>query len=464
MHTDGNQIPRPATWLVVACLVAAAGAATGPTPPSATASPDEFDLSRHSVPLEHIMMGGPTKDGIPALTAPGFVTAAEATFLAPADRVVGIERGGGARAYPLAILNWHEIVNDVVHETPIAVTYCPLTGSAVVFDRRHDGDVLSFGVSGRLYESNVLMYDHQSESLWSQLGASAVTGARTGARLVPLPATVTTWRAWRRLHPDTMVLSRATGHERDYGRNPYEMYEESGSLIFRPSRRDPRLPAKARVLGVIAGGAARAYPRAEIAGAGGRIVDRIGDREITVVVDDDGLRVIGDGDTPVIATDVYWFAWAAFHPETSVWRPRPATRPDGPAHARLGDVSIVEVNSYWTSLGAGLAAAPGANPFAAGNGLFVISGTIRNESSEAVEYVLLRFELLDGSGAVVYREEGFNRSAEGMVPNDDDPAPQVARASVRPIAAGASDSYRMIFLGNEIPRFQTPRVSVVAVE
>ena len=245
---------------------------------------DDFDLSRHSVPLDRIMSGGPPKDGIPAIKTPRFVDASAASFLRDDDRVIGLARGGVAKAYPLRILNGHEVVNDSVDDLPVAVTYCPLTGSAVAFDRRIAGQTLSFGVSGRLYESNVLMYDHQSESLWSQLAAEAVTGDHTGAKLAEVPTLVISWKAWKTAHPDTLVLSTSTGHVRDYDRNPYGAYESSGSLMFRPSRRDPRLRPKDRVLGLVMGGAARAYPLSDLQDAGGTVEDSIDGRTVTIAI------------------------------------------------------------------------------------------------------------------------------------------------------------------------------------
>jgi len=169
--------------------------------------PYAFDLSRHIVPPDEIIGGGPPKDGIPALTNPKFVRAQEADFLADNDQVVGLAQGGEAKAYPLRIMDWHEIVDDKVGGEPLAVTYCPLTASPVVFDRRIHGREVVFGVSGLLYQSNLLMYDRTTESLWSQLGGGqSVAGsmARTGPASVP--SELTTWRRWRALHPDTLVV------------------------------------------------------------------------------------------------------------------------------------------------------------------------------------------------------------------------------------------------------------------
>jgi hypothetical protein len=150
-----------------------------------------FDLTRHSVPLGQILNGGPPKDGIPAILQPKLVGASDASFLMPDDRVIGVFVHGKARAYPLKILNWHEVVDDSVGGKPLAVTFCPLTQSAIVYDRDLGEKPLTLGVSGKLYESNLLFYDKATESLWSQIKGQAVAGPLTGRRLEPLPSIVT---------------------------------------------------------------------------------------------------------------------------------------------------------------------------------------------------------------------------------------------------------------------------------
>jgi hypothetical protein len=169
-----------------------------------------FDTTRHSVPLSQILSGGPPKDGIPAIMAPRLVAASAATFLRGGDAVIGVTEAGVAKAYPVRILNWHEVVNDQIAGVPIVVTYCPLTASAVVYDRAPRGAPLTFGVSGRLYQSNVLIYDYQTESLWSQLKEEALTGSFTGTALRAFPSVVTTWADWQSTHPQTLVLSPDT--------------------------------------------------------------------------------------------------------------------------------------------------------------------------------------------------------------------------------------------------------------
>jgi hypothetical protein len=279
-----------------------------------------FDLSRHSVPIDEILGGGPPKDGIPAIVTPGFVSAREASFLAVDDRVIGVVRNGQAKAYPLRILNWHEIVNDRVAGDPLAITYCPLTASAIVYDRRLDGHEITFGVSGLLYQSNLLMYDKTSDSLWSQLGDRAVAGPMTGRKLGIVGSEVTSWGSWRTEHPDTLVLSRDTGFGRDYERDPYDDYAQSESLRFPVSTRDRRLPLKEPVLGIAVGKDSIAVVVSGLGAAGKPITVAVGGKEVTVRYDvgGDSIKVVADG-RPIIAVRTYWFAWTAFHPDTRVW-------------------------------------------------------------------------------------------------------------------------------------------------
>ena len=166
-----------------------------------------FDLATAEIPPDDILRGGPPRDGIPAVHDPKFVPADAATFLAPDDRVLGLVVDETARAYPVRILDWHEIVNDRIGDTAFAVTYCPLCGSGVVFRANVGGEQLSFGVSGLLYKSDVLLYDLQTETLWSQLLRRAVSGELRGTRLQSLPVVHTTWRDWKTRHPDSQVLS-----------------------------------------------------------------------------------------------------------------------------------------------------------------------------------------------------------------------------------------------------------------
>ncbi len=279
-----------------------------------------FDLSRSSVPQDEIHSGGPPKDGIPALTDPAVVAAEDATFLQPGDLVLGVVIDGQARAYPIRILNWHEVVNDELADLPIVVTYCPLCGTGMVFRATDQGERVLFGVSGLLYNSDVLLYDRATDSLWSQLKMEAVTGERLGDRLEWLPVQHTTWETWRDRHPATEVLSLQTGYTRDYGRDPYRGYAAESELLFPVAHRDARLPTKAWVLGLLINGQAKAYP-----------VDRLArERIVEDTVAGESIRVEYDGPTRLVtvtgadqrelpAVQVYWFAWAAFYPNTQLY-------------------------------------------------------------------------------------------------------------------------------------------------
>jgi hypothetical protein len=272
-----------------------------------------FDVSNATVPRTEIRSGGPPRDGIPALLKPKFVKAGEATFLRDEDIVMGFARGGEARAYPIRILNWHELVNDTVGGQKIVVSYCPLCGTGMVFDR---GD-RTFGVSGLLYQSDVLMYDHQTESLWSQLKMEAIAGSSVGQKLKWLPSAQMTWKAWREKHPGTLVLSTDTGHRRDYDRDPYAGYERDERTIFPVPAHNKSLPNKELVAGILVDGQPRAYPLsrlpAELTDGSLRIRYDAAPRSVTVT-DADGKEL------PVVIA--YWFAWQAFYPHTEVYSSR----------------------------------------------------------------------------------------------------------------------------------------------
>jgi len=179
------------------------------------------------IELSELMSGGPGKDGIPAIASPRFVSPEEAgRWLKFQEPVISLVVGGAARAYPLQILLWHEIVNDRIGGVPVAVTFCPLCYSAVAFDRRIEGSEYSFGVSGMLRNSDMIMYDRETESLWQQLFGEAIVGDLTGARLMPLPAQIISFRQFSAAYPNGRVLSRDTGYDRPYGRNPYVGYDD----------------------------------------------------------------------------------------------------------------------------------------------------------------------------------------------------------------------------------------------
>ena len=284
-----------------------------------------FDFSKLTIPRGEIHSGGPPKDGIPALNKPVFVAAAEARFLKPDDRVIGVELGGKAKAYPLRILTWHEIVNDQLAGVPLAVTFCPLCDSVEAFDRRTPGGVKLFGVSGLLYNSNVLMFERGKtpEILCSQIKAEVVSGRRSGERLKTLPVELTTWQAWRTRHPRTQVLSTNTGHSRDYAVDPYRGYLDRPDLIFGVRPMSRRLAVKAKVLGVWTGRTARAYPLADLAQSQAPLKQQIDERRFTLQYDPRAKSVrVTHADAGVEWMYSLWFAWYAFHPKTEVFSAR----------------------------------------------------------------------------------------------------------------------------------------------
>ena len=281
-----------------------------------------FDLAGALVPVEEILQGGPPKDGIPAIDHPAFVGASDAKDLRPDEKVLAVFRNGIAKAYPISILNWHEVVNDRFGADPVVVTFCPLCGSGMVFDARTEGRALRFGVSGLLYNSDVLLYDRETQSLWSQIRAQAVSGPLKGERLAAIPVLHTTWAEWRARHRNTLVLSRKTGIARDYDRDPYAGYEKSTELIF-PVRFDARgFHPKERVLGIVLGGKAKAYPFVELERGGGEIADTVAGRAVRIRYsrEHQSAEALDAKGRPLVATTLFWFAWAAFHPETEVYR------------------------------------------------------------------------------------------------------------------------------------------------
>ncbi|WP_049900361.1 DUF3179 domain-containing protein [Halococcus agarilyticus] len=235
---------------------------------------------------------GASEDAIPAITDPAFGAdwSEFGVELDPNERVIGVERGGEARAYPLAVLNWHEIVNDEF-DGPLLVTYCPLCGSGLTAERRVDGEETTFGVSGLLWNSDLVMYDRATDSLWSQILATAIRGPSTGETLSLVPSTLTAWSAWRETHPDTEVLlpppaSEAIGgaRPRDYARDPYAGYDESRRIGIGGEEFEGELHPKAEVIGVARDGTASAYPFDTVTSEG-VINDRVGDLPVVVTVD-----------------------------------------------------------------------------------------------------------------------------------------------------------------------------------
>lgn len=279
-----------------------------------------FDLSNSTIPQSEIFSGGPPRDGIPAILEPKFVRAEDAHYLKDEDVVLGIKTDDAVRAYPFRILVWHEIVNDRIGGKPVVVTYCPLCGTAMVFDGRLEGREHTFGVSGLLYNSDALMYDHQTESLWSQLKMEAISGPMAGTRLTWLAATQTTWGAWRAEHPETQVLSVETGHRRNYSGDAYRSYMTSDSTMFPVPTLRTELKQKDWVVGIIVDGVAKAYPLAAVETAPA-IDDLVNKRTVRLRYepDADHVSVVNAEGKEIPSVRVYWFAWQAFYPNTLLY-------------------------------------------------------------------------------------------------------------------------------------------------
>jgi len=281
-----------------------------------------FDLSGAVIPRNEIRSGGPPKDGIPALSDPQVLRSQDAGYLNDADRVAGVSIGEEARAYPLKILNYHEIVNDKLGGAPIAVTYCPLCDSVAVFDRRVGNRTIEFGVSGLLYNSNVLMYDRggRPESLWSQVAAQGVSGPGARTALKALPVELTTWQDWQSRHANTTVLSDRTGHARNYQVNPYQRYFAGRGLMFPVRPMNNRLPAKSLILGVWSDGKARAYPLSAFGNASTSLEQELDGRQFNLLYDHDNRSLrVAESDEGLQWMYSFWFAWYAFRPHTEVF-------------------------------------------------------------------------------------------------------------------------------------------------
>ena len=333
------------------------------------------DFSRHSVPFDEILSGGPPRDGIPPIDNPKYHDVSDApTYMVANEPVISVEINGDARAFPLAILISHEIVNDEIGGVPVTITYCPLCNTAIVFDRRVGDRVLDFGTSGNLRHSDLVMWDRQTESWWQQISGEAIVGELTGTKLTFIPAPLVSWSAFRDSFPDGKVLSRDTGFARNYDLPPYSGYDELGNIPFLFSGDiDDRLQAVERVVTLNVGDVAVAYPFEALEDqpvindtingqdvviffAGGTLSAFAGRSysdnravgstgvyepvvdgqkltfkvEADVIVDEEtgskwnilGIAVEGplEGSrlAPVVHANHFWFAWAAFNPETEI--------------------------------------------------------------------------------------------------------------------------------------------------
>ena len=307
------------------------------SPPSELTLGWRTDFSRHSVPFSEIRSGGPGKDGIPAIDHPHFAPADRIDFLRPREPVIELTLRGETRGYPLQILIWHEIANDDIGGAPVAVTFCPLCNTAIAFDRRVGRKTLDFGVSGNLRNSDLIMYDRQTESWWQQFGGEAIAGSYTGTRLRQLPARIVAWADFRRRHPNDLVLSRQTGYERPYGQNPYVGYDDVSQPPFFPAAHsgDHRLAPKERVVFLELGRDAAVIPFSALARrhhlsvkvGGHELVVRFTgtvtsalDQAVIASGRDVGAAQVTENGKPVPFDEPFWFAVAAFRPHVRVIR------------------------------------------------------------------------------------------------------------------------------------------------
>jgi hypothetical protein len=345
--------------------------------PTGGAAEFKTDFARHTVPYSDILSGGPPKDGIPAIDKPVFVPVTDAdTWLRPAEAVARVVINGDARAYPVQVLMWHEIVNDRVGTVPVTVTYCPLCNTAIAFEREFDGSLLDFGTTGRLRYSNMVMYDRQSESWWQQGTGEAIAGQHAGRKLVQRPVTLIAWSDFKKAHPNGTVLSRDTGITRRYGQNPYAGYDapDKPPFLYQGPDTPKQLAPLTRVLALDVNGDAIAFPYLALAdrhvitavvggqavvvmwaagaaspldspqvaegrdvGAAAAFAPEVDGRHLDFVFDNGaikdtqtnsmwnhlGLATAGPLKdrqlVEVVAVNHFWFSWAAFHPATRVW-------------------------------------------------------------------------------------------------------------------------------------------------
>ncbi|MBI4114486.1 MAG: DUF3179 domain-containing protein [Candidatus Niyogibacteria bacterium] len=276
--------------------------------------------------------GGPPKDGIPSIDEPIYTSAEEADeWLLSQDIVFGIDYKGLTAAYPQRIVVWHEIVNVKIGGEDVSLTYCPLTGTAIGFKGEYASGISSeFGVSGKLINSNLLMYDRKSDSYWPQILGTAITDPAKGIRLEEFPVVWTTWEKWKQAHPDTLILSQDTGFFRNYGENgdPYGSYVRenrgyysSDRLLFEPIHTDSRLHPKEVVVGIRdAEGRTLAILKNKLRTE--KIIEAsLGDSTVVVTYDqelDFYKARIKETDTWINAFDAMWFSWAAFYPNTEL--------------------------------------------------------------------------------------------------------------------------------------------------
>jgi hypothetical protein len=284
-------------------------------------SKNGFDLQGSLIPIQQILGGGPAKDGIPSIDNPKFVLAGKASYLRDHNPVLGMNYKGVTKAYPINILNWHEIVNDLFNEEPVVITFCPLCGSGMAFSALINGKAHTFGVSGLLYNSDVLLFDRQTQSLWSQLMTQSISGPHKGKRFTSIPVQHTTWLDWKTRNPETLVLSTKTGFSRDYSDSPYAEYLESPETMFPLSSVSRRYHPKEEVFGIEIDGQFKVYPFVELEKSPAEFNEIVNGQSITIRYDSKhkSATAFDQQGKQLAGVRTFWFAWYAFHPETEIY-------------------------------------------------------------------------------------------------------------------------------------------------
>lgn len=290
-----------------------------------------FELEDLTVSPDTIRVGA-ERDAIHAVDLPEFVSPEAAEWVAPHNPVLGVQLGGEARVYPLHLMEYHQVVNDLLGEVPVAVTYDPLAGAPIAFKRRIEGRALRFGVSGLVYNSAALLYDHETESLWSPLEGEAIAGELAGTEIERVVIRQETLIQWLQRAPESLVLTRPEPRRIDYRYSPFSRYWVQDEIPYPVEAKDRRFHAKEVVLGLVEDGDPRAYLGSSLTAAGGRITDELEGHEVRIDYDTDNAVFHWEAPEEVQVTEAYWFAWKAFHPDTGIWN-----EPDEPAAGKGGE-------------------------------------------------------------------------------------------------------------------------------
>jgi cytochrome c biogenesis protein CcdA len=275
----------------------------------------------YAVDPSKIISGGPPKDGIPSIDSPKFVSVAEAdNWIADDELILAVDYNGIERIYPLQIMVWHEIVNDNIGGDPVLITYCPLCGSGIAYERKINGEEVEFGTSGKLYNSNLVMYDRKTDSYWSQIEGVAIVGPLTGTKLKAISIDTVVWGDWKGGHLDAEVLSQDTGYSRNYGADPYGSYYEDSYVWFPLESEDNRIHPKTVIFGIEVDGRFKAYREDDLIEVG-EITDEFNGVNLVVKRSVDGAVTIVNlnNKEKIVKERDFWFAWYAFHPDTELY-------------------------------------------------------------------------------------------------------------------------------------------------